>query len=166
LVNLDVIFSYFYGSRSEMIMGFIKSWTYNIKSCNLVFSHNQKTDRWCCFSCGFGRKTSNYSLPFERCMGRRAPMCSSCSAYNLSEMEHSVLLFPCGELFLKSCQTKHSSTILSSTLKSHVSLYLNHRPVFWKHPQPVFCFTFIAVLGSKMYKKLPNIKLSGDLKLL
>lgn len=31
-------------------------------------------------------------------------------------------------------------------IKSHVSLYLNHRPIFWKHLQADFCFTFVAVL--------------------
>lgn len=112
---------YSYGIRSEMI----KSWKYNIKSCNLILSHNQKADRWCTFGCGFGPKTSNCSLPFDRCRGHRAPMHSSCSAYNLLEMEHSVLLFPCGKLFLKSCETKHSSTVLGSMLKSHVSLCLS-----------------------------------------
>lgn len=132
-----------YGFKSDIIMSFIKLWTYIIKSWNLTLSDNHQADRYP-FDCDFGMKTSKLSLPFDWCMGRRAPTRSSCSVCNLLEMEHSIPWFPCGKLFLKSCQTKHSSTVLGSTLKSHVSLYLNHRLIFWKHLQADFCFTFIA----------------------
>lgn len=135
-----------YGFKYDIILGFIKSWTYSIKSRNLIFSHNQQADRYHPFGCDLGAKTSKDNLPSEWCMGRRAPMRSSCSVYSLLEMEHSVPLFPCGKLFLKSCQTKYSSAVLGSILKSHMSFYLNHRPVFWKHLQVDFCFTFTAVL--------------------